>query len=136
MRKHTEQMANLPHIKAAREALGHERVGMPWGDAEVDQLIAELHEFDIIDDDAIRMIAERHKRTVTGIRSRIEVVAQRMLTQGMSVSEVSERMRMSTQQVTIIRDKRALTTKIRSLRRARKAIESAPSADADAPQAR
>ena len=85
-------------------------VGSKWTEDEEKLLIKSISEDKLIDD-----IAKEHKRTSGGIRSRLRVIAVRMIeTEGKTIEEVSTILRMTPEEIEDAKTKRENMHKIKT----------------------
>ena len=85
-------------------------VGSKWTEDEEKLLIKSISEDKLIDD-----IAKEHKRTSGGIRSRLRVIAVRMIeTEGKTIEEVSTILRMTPEEIEDAKNKRENMHKIKT----------------------
>jgi uncharacterized protein (DUF433 family) len=71
-----------------------ENTGKPWNAEEDEMLLNELNE-----NMSIEQIANSHKRTLGGIRSRCEVITYNMHITGISTEEIMEKTQLSKEQI-------------------------------------
>jgi superfamily I DNA/RNA helicase len=82
------------HIRRLKEHPDTSAVGNRWSSEEEAQLLES-----VMNRKDIHLIAKEHKRTLGGIRSRIEVIALRMLAEGKSIEEVCQKLSITPTQI-------------------------------------
>jgi hypothetical protein len=95
------------NIQKLKDQLETANVGRKWTDYEEQLLIKSIREDKLIDD-----IAKEHKRTSGGIRSRLKVIAVRMIEiEGKTIEEVSNLLHMTPGEINKLKNKTSNTNK-------------------------